>query len=60
MWGKAAGRFIHPLKWTTGTGGAIGNLAYWETKGKMFQPISGVLESAILKSQSTDGSITEQ
>ena len=62
MWGQAAGRFIHPLKWTTGTGGAIGNLAYWNTKGKMFQPVSGVLENAILKSQGvpTDEGLTEQ
>ena len=60
MWGLAAGRFIHPLKWTTGTGGVIGNLAYWKAKGKMFQPVSGVLESAILKSQGTDGGLTEQ
>lgn len=62
MWGQAAGRFIHPLKWTTGTGGAIGNLAYWNAKGKMFQPVSGVLENAILKSQGvpTDEGLTEQ
>lgn len=62
MWGKAAGRFMHPLKWTTGTGGAVGNLAYWETKGKMFQPVSGIFEGAILKSQGlpADGSLTEQ
>ena len=62
MWGQAAGRFIHPLKWTTGTGGALCNLAYCNTKGKMFQPVSGVLENAILKSQGvpTDEGLTEQ